>query len=72
MAGGTKPVGVTDRVAQLEDFVVAELDDPVARRAVQMIVRRIPVVMLERAAIGQPELAEKSRLDQQAQCAVDG
>jgi hypothetical protein len=54
------------RVAQLEDLLVAEFDDPIARRAVEMIVRWIPIVMLVRASIGQSQLAQQPRLNEQA------
>ncbi len=69
---GPKPVRQADRVAELEDLVVAELDDPVARSCNAVIVGGIAVIVLERAAIGQPELAEQSGLDQQPQRPVDG
>ena len=68
---GTKAVRQAHRVAQLQDLVVAELDDPVARRAVQVIVGRVAVVVLERAAIGQPQLAEQPGFDQQPQRPID-
>lgn len=54
----------THTVPKLQNLVIAKLDDPVARRAVQVIVSGIAVVVLERASIGQAELAEQPRLDQ--------
>src|SRR5262245_28491123 len=72
VAGGAKPVLQADRVAQPEDLIIAELDDPVAARAVEMIVGGITVVMLERTAIGQAELAEQPGLDEQPERPIDG
>src|SRR5438477_13051562 len=72
VAGGSKPMLQADRVAEPEDLVVAELDDPVADRAVQVVVRRITIVVLERAAIGQPEFTQQAGLDQEPQSAIDG
>jgi hypothetical protein len=71
VAGGAEPVREAHRVAQLEDLVVAELNDPVARRAMQMIMGRIAIVVLECAAIRQPQLAQKARVNQQAQRSID-
>src|SRR4051794_4365064 len=71
VAGGSKSVGQADGVAQSEDLVIAELDDPVARRAVEVVVSRITIVVLERAAIRQSELAEQPGLDQEPQRAID-
>jgi hypothetical protein len=72
VAGGTKSVGEAHRAAQLENLVVAELDDSIARRAVEMIVGRIAVVVFERTAIGQSQLAQEAGFHQQPQCPVDG
>jgi hypothetical protein len=72
MAGRAKPVGQADGIAKLQDLIVAKLDDPVARGAMQMIVGGITIVVLECAAIGQPELAEQSGLDEQSQGSVHG
>jgi hypothetical protein len=71
MAGGTESVYEAHRAAQLENLVVAELDDSVARRAVQVIVGRVSVVVLERTSIGQSQLAQEAGLDQQAQRPVN-
>ena len=54
-----------------EDLVIAEFDDSVAIGAMQVIVRGVTVIVLERGAIGQAELAEQARLDQYSQCPID-
>jgi hypothetical protein len=72
MAGGTEPVQEAHRAAQLENLIVAELDDSIARRAVQVIVSRVPIVVLERTSIRQSQLAQESGFDQQAQGPVHG
>ena len=43
----------------------------VALGAVQVVVRRVAVVVLVGAAVGQPELAQEARLDQEPQGPVD-
>ncbi len=60
-----------DRVAKPEDFVVPKLDHPVARSAMQVVVGRVPVVVLEGTPVRQPKLAQQARLDQQAKCSID-
>ena len=42
-----------DGVAQLQDLVVAELNDPVADRTVKMVVRRVTIVVLVGGAVGE-------------------
>ena len=69
---GAKSVRQAERVAQLENLIVAELDDPIARRAVQVIVARRSVVVLEGAAVGQTKFAKQPRLDQQTQGTING
>jgi hypothetical protein len=59
------------RIAQLENFIIAEFDDPIARRAVQVVVAGGAIVMLKRAAVREAKLAQEARLDQQAQGAVN-
>ena len=68
---GRKPWVTLIASLSLQDLVVAELDDPVARGAVQVIVGGVAVIVLERAAVGQPQLAEQSGLDQQPQGAIN-
>lgn len=60
-----------DSVTQLQDLVIAELDDTIADRTVQMVVRRIAVVVLIRRAVGQTELTQESGLDKQPERSVD-
>ena len=50
VAAGTKAMRQAHRVAQFQDLVVAELDDPVARGAVEVIVGRVAIVVLEGGA----------------------
>jgi len=64
-------MGHADRVTQLEDLVISKLHDPVAGRAVQMIVSRITIVVLKRAAIGQTQLAKQPGLNQKSQGPVN-
>ena len=71
VAGRSESVGPADLVAETEDLVVAELDDAIARGAMQVVVRRVAVIVLEGAAIGQPQLAEQPGLDQQPERPVD-
>ena len=61
----------THGIAQSEDLVIAELDDSIAIGAMQVIVRGVTVIVLERGAIRQAELAEQARLDQESQRPVD-
>ncbi len=70
MAGGPEPLRETHTVPKLQNLVIAKLDDPVARRAVQVIVSRIAVVVLERTAIRQTQLAQQSGFDQKPQGAI--
>ncbi len=72
MAGGAKPVSQADGIAKPQDLIVAEFDDPVASGAMQVVVSGISIVVLERTAIRQPELAEQPGLDEQSQGSVDG
>src|SRR6516225_2116199 len=67
VAGGAVAVLRAHGVAKLADLVIAELDDRVAPGAVQVIVRRVAVVVFVGAAVGQPKLAQKAGLDEEAQ-----
>ncbi len=58
MARGAEAVREAHGIAQLEDLVVSKLDNPVARSAVQVIMRGVAVVVLVGTAIGQPQLAQ--------------
>ena len=68
---GAEAVLQADRLAELADLVVAELDDRVALGAMQVVVRRVAVVVLVGGPVGQPELAEQARLDQEPKGPVD-
>ena len=60
-----------DGVADLEDLLVAKLDHAIADRAVQMIVVGVSVVVLVSSTVGEPQLAQESGLDQEAERAID-
>ena len=60
-----------DGIAQLQDLVVAELDDPVADGTVQMVVRRVAVVVLVRSAVGEAKLTQQAGLDEQPEGSID-
>ena len=53
------------------NLVVAELDDCIAFGALQVIVRRITIIVLVGGPVGQAEFAEQARLDQETQSPVD-
>lgn len=72
VAAGPEPVGQAHGVPQPQDLVISELDDPVARRAVQVVVGGVAVIVLEGVAIRQPQLAEQARVHQEPQGPVDG
>jgi hypothetical protein len=49
-----------------------KLDNPIARRAVQVVVARRTVVVLERTPIRKAKFAQKTRFDQESQGAING
>jgi hypothetical protein len=61
-----------DGVADRANLVVAELDNPITNRAMQVIVSRIPVVVFVDCAICQAKLAQQASLNQQAQRSING
>ena len=60
-----------DGITQLQDLVVAELDDPVADRTVKMVMRRVTVVVLVGSAVGQAKLTQQTGLDEQPQGSIN-
>ena len=58
MASGTKAMLEADRLAKSSDFVIAEFDHLVALGTVKVVVRRVAVVVLVCASVGEPELAK--------------
>ena len=71
MALGAEAVGHADFLPELENLVIPEFNHLIALGAVQMIVRRITVIVLERIAVGEPKFSKKPRLDEQPQGAID-
>ena len=66
-----KSISCADVISQLEDFVVAKLDDLVALGAVQMIVRGVAIVVLIGAAVRQAKLPKEARLDKQSKRSIN-
>ena len=55
-----KAVGPADGIAEFLDLFIAKFHDPIARRAVQVVMGRVAVIVLESGPIGQPKLAQKA------------
>ncbi len=71
MAFGSESMVRADFVTELEELIVSKFDDLIALRAMQVVVGRIAVIVLEGAAIGQPEFSEQAGLDEKAERPID-
>ena len=58
MTGRTEAMGPADGITQLQNLIVAELDNSVADRAVQMVMRGVAVVVFVRSAVGKAKLTQ--------------
>ncbi|GAC1467664.1 MAG: hypothetical protein NVSMB9_09530 [Isosphaeraceae bacterium] len=72
MADGMETVLKAYGFAKAPNFLVAELHDLAARRAMKVVVRGIPVIVLVCAAVGQPELTQQTGINKEPERAVNG
>ena len=64
-------MGQAHGIAKPQDLVVAELDDPIAGRAVQVVMSGVAIIVFECASVGEPEFAEQTGFDEEPQRPVD-
>ena len=69
---GSESVLHADGFAKSADLVIAEFDHSVALGAMEVVVRRISVIVFVGGPIGEPELAEQSCFDEEPERAIHG